>query len=248
MKKDNTIGNVLSQTIFSDHSIDLAKDVVENHGNVDLLKDVPIVSYAVSLLRIKDYFRDQWLLRKMAIFIMNVSRNLVTEEDRQKAINHFFESEESSKEELNYLLIILDRYVEENKALFLALVYCSFIRGEININLLKIFAESISHFLPGDCDTLRNGEQIYDGYSNVSDSMLRLSSLGLMQKIVKIINDSSKMESGSFKEGAAILPYENGSVFKYTEIGLKLRKILFPAVAETDGIVAIDMKQTIYMM
>ena len=248
MKKDNTIGNVLSQTIFSDHVIDLTKDVVENHGNVDLLKDVPIVSYAVSLLRIKDYFRDQWLLRKMAIFIMNVSRNLVTDEDRQKAINHFYESEESSKEELNYLLIILDRYVEENKAAFLALVYCSFIRGDIDISLLKIFAESISRFLPGDSETLRNGEQIYDGYSTVSDSMLRLSSLGLMQKIIKIINDSRKIENADFREGSAILPYENGSVFKYTEIGLKLRKILFPAVAETDGIIAIDMRQALYMM
>ena len=146
MKKDNTIGNIISQTIFSDDAIGLAKDVVENHGSVDLLKDVPFVSYAISLLKIKDYFRDQWLLRKMAIFIMDVSQNLVTEEDRQKAINHFYESEESSKEELNYLLIILDRYVEENKAAFLALVYCSFIRGEIDISLLKIFAESISHF------------------------------------------------------------------------------------------------------
>ena len=69
-----------------------------------------------------------------------------------------------------------------------------------------------------------------------------------MQKIIKIINDSSKVENADFKVGTAILPYENGSVFKYTEIGLKLRKILFPAVAETDGIIAIDMRQALYMM
>lgn len=242
------MSKIICDTLFTDDCIEVVADVVENRSGVELLSDVPIVSYAVSFLKIRDFFRDRWLFRKMAIFIERVNKGFVSEEERTQAIDHFFESEENSKRELEYLVLILDRYVEEEKAGLLALVYCEFIRGNIDLNLLKIFAEAISRFLPGDCETLRNGECFFNKSSDVSECFLRLASLGLMQKIVKIINDSKDVAESKFQEGSAITPYENALIFKYTLIGLKLRTILFPAVKETEGIVTLDMSLCITMV
>ena len=138
--------------------------------------------------------------------------------------------------------------IEEDKSMWLALVYCEFIRGNVDLNHLKIYAEAISNFLPGDVDTLRLGEKEYRKSDEVPASMLRLSSLGLMQKIVKIICNPKDVGNSFSQEGSAIPPYENGSVFKYTQGGFELSKILFPSLESDDGILKLDMSQGLTLM
>ena len=113
---------------------------------------------------------------------------------------------------------------------------------------MKIFAEMINRFLPGDYESIADGEKEFKTYGDVSESILRLASLGLMQKISRIISDATGLEQSQFQSGIVILPYENGGVFKYTSLGLKLRAILFPEMDENTGIIELDYSKTINMV
>lgn len=241
-------GEIVKETLFNEESLSIAKDVLENQVGVEILEKIPLVSYAVSFLKIANMTRDQWLLRKMAVFIREANLGQVTVEERAKVLAHFQQDEKTQKEELRFLILILDRYLEEDKAAWLARVYVEFVKGNIDLIQMKIFAEMVNRFLPGDQEALANGEKEYKSYKEIPEAVLRLSSLGLMQRISRIITDASGVEHTPFQSSIAILPYENGGVFKYTSLGLKLKSILFPKISLSDGIIEIDYSQTISMV
>lgn len=154
-------------------------------------------------LKIANTARDQWLLRKMATFIREANLGRVTVEERANVLEYFQQDEKTQKEELSFLILILDRYLEEDKAAWLARVYVEFVKG---------------------------------------------NTLGLMQRISRIITETSSEEHAQIQSGIAILPYENGGVFKYTSLGLKLKSILFPKISLYDGLIELDYSQTISMV
>ena len=241
-------GEIVKETLFNEESLSIAKDVLENQVGVEILEKIPLISYAVSFLKIANTARDQWLLRKMATFISEANLGRVAAEERAKVLKHFQQDEKMQKEELSFLILILDRYLEEDKAAWLAHVYVEFVKGNIDLSQLKIFAEMINRFLPGDYEALANGESEYKSYKEIPEAVLRLSSLGLMQRISRIITDASGGEYAQLQSGIAILPYENGGVFKYTSLGLKLKSILFPKIPLHEGLIELDYSQAISML
>ena len=70
--KEQSIGEIVKDSFFGDEAQNLVKDVLENQCEIEILEKVPIVSYAVSLLKIKDCLRDRLLLRKFVLFMNNV--------------------------------------------------------------------------------------------------------------------------------------------------------------------------------
>lgn len=249
-----SISKIMKDSVCSEESLSILTNVLEEHANIELLEEIPFVSYAVSFLKIVDFARNRWLLRKMAIFIQSVNLNQISEKERQKALEHFEQDEEKQKEELEYLILILDKYLEEDKSVLLARVYVEFIKGNISSIQLKIFAEIIGRFLPGDFETLEEGEKDFKTYQDISASVLRISSLGLMQKISRFITDAAQIKDAhqegtiDFQSATAISPYENGGVYKYTSLGLLLRSILFPEIEASSGIIKIDNSRAIFMM
>ena len=199
----NVGGEIVKETLFNEEFLSIAKDVLENQVGVEILEKIPLVSYAVSFLKIANTARDQWLLRKMAAFIREANLGRVTVEERAKVLEYFQQDEKTQKEELSFLILILDRYLEEDKAAWLARVYVEFVKG---------------------------------------------NTLGLMQRISRIITETSSEEHAQIQSGIAILPYENGGVFKYTSLGLKLKSILFPKISLYDGLIELDYSQTISMV
>ena len=81
LKKSQIIRN----SLFNEDSLSISTDVLENRVGIEILDKIPLVSYAASLLKIADYARDRWLLRKIARFIKSTSQNQLSEEDRAKA-------------------------------------------------------------------------------------------------------------------------------------------------------------------
>ena len=239
---------ILKDSLFNEDFLSIATDVLENQVGVEILEKIPLVSYAISLLKIANTARDRWLLKKIATFIHAANLGRVSEDERANVLRHFQQDEKTQQEELEFLILVLDRYLEEYKASCLARVYVEFVKGNIDLPTMKIFAEVINRFLPGDYDALADGEKEFKTYGNVSESILRLASLGLMQKISRIISDATGLEESQFQSGIVILPYENGGVFKYTSLGLKLRAILFPKMDENTGIIELDSSKTINMV
>ena len=244
----NVGGEIVKETLFNEEFLSIAKDVLENQVGVEILEKIPLVSYAVSFLKIANTARDQWLLRKMAAFIREANLGRVTVEERAKVLEYFQQDEKTQKEELSFLILILDRYLEEDKAAWLARVYVEFVKWNIDLIHMKIFVEMINRFLPGDYEALSSGEKEYKSYKEIPEAILRLSSLGLMQRISRIITETSSEEHAQIQSGIAILPYENGGVFKYTSLGLKLKSILFPKISLYDGLIELNYSQTISMM
>lgn len=239
---------ILKDSLFNEDFLSIATDVLENQVGVEILEKIPLVSYAISLLKIANTARDRWLLKKIATFIHAANLGRVSEDERAKVLKHFQQDEKTQQEELEFLILILDRYLEEDKASCLARVYVEFVKGNIDLPTMKIFAEVINRFLPGDYESIADGEKEFKSYGNVSESILRLASLGLMQKISRIVTDASGLEQSQFQSGIVILPYENGGVFKYTSLGLKLRTILFPEMGANSGIIELDYSKTINMV
>lgn len=240
----NSVAQIMKDSLFNEESLSILTDVLENRVGVELLEKIPLVSYAVSLFKIVDYARDRWLFRKIARFIQSANLNQLSAEEREEALKHFTQDKKTQEQELDYLLQILDRYLEEDKSNLLALVYIEFIKGNIDLALLKTYAEVINRFLPGDYEALEQGETEFESYDVIPVSYLRLASLGLMQKINRIISDTSKMTNPQFSTGASITPYENGCVFKYTTIGKILHNIFFPSVAPL--LVELDFSKGMY--
>lgn len=224
LKKSQIIRN----SLFNEDSLSISTDVLENRVGIEILDKIPLVSYAASLLKIADYARDRWLLRKIARFIKSASQNQLSEEDRAKALNHFTQDEKTQEQELDYVLQVLDHYLEEDKSSLLAIVYLEFIKGNIDLPLFKTYAEVINRFLPGDLESLEQGECEFDSYEAIPESYLRLASLGLMQKIGRLISDSQRIPNQQFNSGFTITPFENGGTFKYTLQGRRLCSIFFP--------------------
>ncbi len=224
----DSLTKIISDSLCNDDSLSILTDVLENQVGIEVLQNIPLVSYAVGLLKIGNLARDRWLLRKMAIFIHDVSLNLVSEENRIKALEHFKQDEKTQQQELDYVLQILDRYLEEDKSSWFGLVYVEFVKGDIDLPLMKTFAEIINRFLPGDFEALEQGEMEYISHETVPEPYLRLVSLGLMQKINRIMFDSAMFPNSEFSSGLTIPPFENGGAFKYTSLGKRLHSIFFP--------------------
>lgn len=218
---------IIRKSILNEESLSILTDVLENRADVEILSQIPLVSYAVSLLKIADYARNLWLLRKIARFIKSANQNRLTEEERAKALSHFTQDEKMQEQELDYVIQVLDRYLEEDKSSLLALVYIEFIKGNIDLPLFKTYAEVINRFLPGDLESLEQGEYEFESYETIPEPYLRLVSLGLMQKINRIISDTSRLPNPQFNSGITIPPFESGGTFKYTSLGRRLFSIFF---------------------
>lgn len=219
---------IIRTSLLSEEMLSILTDVLENRLGVEVLEKIPLVSYAVSLLKIADYARNRWLFRKIARFIKSASLYQLSEDDRAKALRHFTQNEKTQAQELEYVIQILDRYLEEDKSNLLALVYIEFIKGNIDLPLFKTYAEVINRFLPGDFESLERGECVFDSYETIPEPYLRLVSMGLMQKVSRIISDVLRIPSSEFNSGFAIPPFESGGTFKYTSLGRRLFSIFFP--------------------
>lgn len=84
------------------------------------------------------------------------------------------------KRDIEYLLILLERYIEEDKARRLAKIYEAYLDKEISWDDLRLFAETLDRFLPGDYEMLREKETFQTLRGRDAEVLLRLTGLGLL--------------------------------------------------------------------
>ena len=70
------------------------------------------------------------------------------------------------------LLKIADHYLEEDKSSLLAIVYLEFIKGNIDLPLLKTYAEVINRFLPRHSSTLCKEDDCVQSFSQMQNLIL----------------------------------------------------------------------------
>lgn len=173
------------------------------------LKDIPFISTIISLYKIGNNLHDRHNIKKLAAFVDEINAEIADEGKRESYRKKFIENKHFRNQELEYLLILIDRYIGFQKPRMLSRLFLAYQDKLLTWNELAQYAQIIDRFLPGDYLTLCN-----TALENVTleddriDSVLRLSSMGLVsQDVVSISKMVDGMEEVSATTGFAITPF-----------------------------------------
>lgn len=204
---------------------EIGLDAVMEDG---ILKDIPIVSTAIALYKIGNSIKERHNLKKLLIFINEINNGIADEEKRSDYQQRFQSNEKFRNQEIEYLLVLIDRYIDYDKPQMLAKLYLAYLDGTIIWEELTMYAEVIDRFLLLDGKFLVSESDAYKTYRNIgAEPILRLVSLGLMVEDIGqtlFVDDghgglsitSTSMERSKRKE----------RIYKKTEFGEKLANIL----------------------
>lgn len=227
--------NLLSSSFgesLKEGSVDMAVDYIEigldSVLEDGLLKDVPIASTVVALYRIGNSFKERHNLKKLYIFINEINKRIVDEDKLREYKEKFQSNDKYRNQEIEYLLVLLDRYVNYDKPQMLAKLYLAYLDGLIMWEELTMYAEVVDRFLVLDCNTLVSDAETFKTHRNIgAESILRLVALGLM---VEESNNSLFEETsrGGFAITASSMSRMESKERKYkrTKFGRKLADIL----------------------
>lgn len=130
---------------------ELGLDALVEEG---LLKDIPIVSTAVAVYRIGKSIREKHHISKLISFLNEINKGIADEEKREQYREKFNSNEKFRNQELEYILILVDRYISFDKPQMLAKLYLAYLDGEIIWEEFTMYAEVIDRFLLLDRRTL----------------------------------------------------------------------------------------------
>ena len=158
-------------------------DSITNDG---FLTNIPLISTAVSLYKIGNSIRDRIYLKKLAVFINEFNRGIIDEEERLIHIQKYRANKKSMEKELEYIILLIDRYLDINKSKLLAKFYLCYLDEIISWDDFCVYADIIDKILITDLDSIKG---IYkkevitsdDIEATEEDSIMRISSLGILR-------------------------------------------------------------------
>lgn len=156
---------------------EISLDAVMNDG---ILKEVPILSTAVSLIKIGNNINERHYIKKLASFVLALNNGIVDESMRDYYKKKITDDPKKRNEELEHILILIDRYLDANKPILLAKLYLAYLDEKIIWNDFTKYAEVVDRFLPGDCETLISADTYKTERDINTDSIQRLIALGLV--------------------------------------------------------------------
>ena len=124
----SSFGESLKETMVDSVTdyVELGLDSVLEDG---LLKDFPIAATIVALYKIGNSFKERHNLKKLYIFINEINKGIVSEEKLFQYKQKFEVNEKFRNQEIEYLLVLLDRYVNYDKPQMLAKIYLAYLDG-----------------------------------------------------------------------------------------------------------------------
>ncbi len=205
---------------------EIAEAALDSITNDGFVTNVPLISTVVSLYKIGNSIRERAYLKKLAVFIDAFNRGIVDEEEQQLHIQKFCEDKRNRERELEYIVLLIDRYLDITKPQMLAKLYFSYLCGELTWVELAMYAEVIDRFLPMDYSMLSSDASKYITIKNIGcEPILRLVALGLLVETTTFMTQHS---DGGFGIGPGDLSRweKNQRTYKRTEFGDKLVSVL----------------------
>ena len=163
--------------------IDLTELSIDSLMDDGILKDLPIVSTIIGVLKISKNIHDRNLLKQTLNFINEFNSNQI---DEYKLNNYKKLVETDSKkceEELGRVLLLLDRFIDKEKSIMLAKIFKAYVEEFISWSEFCEYSEIINRLFIQDMSLLK---KIYDGVvndtSDITDTyrVERLNSLGII--------------------------------------------------------------------
>ena len=148
-----SFGDSLSEDVASivGEYAELGLDALVEEG---LLKDIPIVSTAVAVYRIGKSIREKHHISKLISFLNEINKGIADEEKREQYREKFNSNEKFRNQELEYILLITDRYIGFQKPQMLAKLYLEYLDGSIDWIRFTEYAEIIDRLLASDYECL----------------------------------------------------------------------------------------------
>lgn len=204
---------------------EIGLDAVMKEG---ILRDIPIVSTTVALYKIGSSLKELHYLKKMVLFIKELNNGIADEGKRQSYQEKFTSNEKFRNQELEYILILIDRYIGYDKPRMLAKLYLAYLDETIIWEEFIMFAEVIDRFLLLDCRTLLSDASVFHTLRDGgADAILRLVALGLMVEDRSItVSEAKKTIQGDMRSATKMSSDSKRKKYKRTDFGLKLANIL----------------------
>lgn len=172
----NSIGSDIVE--FTGEAVEFTLDVCS--GEDSILKEVPFVGTAVKLYSIGSKVHDKHNFNKLKSFIKAINIGTGNPGQLEDRREKFLANAKFRKQELEYLLILIERCIGFTKPEMLGKLYVAYIDGIIDWNELTMYAEVVDRFLPGDYEKLQSAKQFVTVFNLGSESLLRLMALGLL--------------------------------------------------------------------
>ena len=212
-----SFGNSLTEEVagIAGEYAELGLDALAEEG---LFKDIPIVSTAAAVYRIGKSIREKHHVAKLISFLNEINNGIVDGEKREVYREKFSTNEKFRNQELEYILILTDRYIGFDKPQMLAKLYLAYLDEIINWMTFIKYAECIDRFLPGDQLVLDSTEIEKAQYNDNYDAVSRLEALGLIGRKVEVVPIYHEQEQN--------LELKNSDEYTLTGFGWKLKQIL----------------------
>lgn len=133
----NNISNIpqsLNETLINSNLTDVTIDAVEaeidNYLENGLLKDIPIVSSIVGVIKTTQNISSYLLLKKIVAFLNGIKS--IDPKKRQKMITDIDNSDKYRIKVGEKLLYIIDRCNDHEKAEYIAMLFCGLVNEKIN--------------------------------------------------------------------------------------------------------------------
>ena len=200
-------GNFLSEeaVVCVSDLAEVGLDAILEEG---VLKEVPILATAISIYKIGSSIAERHHLKKLLVFLDEINNGIVDESKRIEYRQKFEENKKFRNQELEHIMVLLERYISYDKPQMLAKLFLAYLDNKITWIEFAKYAEIIDRLFCGDLQYLNAHALVSVNCDDVAvDSVLRLLAAGLVaQKQTRVSDDGSGGISIDSEEGYTITP------------------------------------------
>lgn len=216
------LGESIQETV--NNTVELIIDSSLQDG---LLKDIPIVSYVSSAYRIVQDVKGLHYLKKLGIFLTEFNKKVLDNGVYQKYKDDLYNNSKFRSREIEYLLIILEKILEERKAVSIARIYFAYIEKKVSWDELQTLCIITERLFPADYEIINSDNNAFVTSNNVIDERyLRLLGLGMMVETTNTSTFHSVNENVlAITHESFDIVYNKKRVFEKTGLCLKYKHI-----------------------
>lgn len=191
----------------------IALDGIESLTDIilknEIIEKVPIANIASAIIKTGEIIYNKNLFRQTVSFIESLNKQEISKEKLEKYKEKVFKNEKKEREELERVLLYLNKNIDTEKSALLAKFYVAYINQEINWNKFCEFATIINQIFVDDLPI------IYDIYNDEETKVIiyenykisRLISTGLLNNYSGAI---TVQELSNGKSGVRNIYEKNG--------------------------------------
>ena len=210
---ESTANTIVNYSV--DTAMDLSEIGIDSLLDDSIFKEIPIVKTIYGVAKTGFAIREKHMLKKTLVFINQLNNNGLSNEKYIEYKEKLKNKDEFAFKELEYALIIIDRYVELNKNIILANLYFNYIDKKIDWNQFQELTIIVDNIFLSDLEEL---EKIYQKRAiTMNDINNKISFRRLrVQNLVEDIESMLRMPNGS------IGMYYNENDYQITLLGTLL--------------------------